>query len=159
MPSRLRLAPFLLLCLCLASCRSMHGGSANRTIEGPYTQVFVATSMFLLDRGFPLQTVDRANGRIVTGLRPGSRASTWERSVEKVTVRLRDRNGAVTVNLLLSFADQVSDPPPRTKRKEDDPQKIDVTSTLLSRTFDASVVYDDYLDAIQQRVDEMCDTP
>lgn len=137
----------------------MHLGSTARTVDGSYAQVFVATSMFLADRGFPLHTADRAHGRIVTGNRAATRSSAWFRTVEKVSVRIRDRDGTVSVRLLLAFTDQVSDPPRRLKRDGDDKRSDDVSRAMLSQTFDASVVYDDYLDAIQKRVDEMRDAP
>ena len=141
----------VLVALTLSGCASTHPGSADRTVAGTYVQVFEATRMVLEERGFPIRTLDREEGRIETGKRPDMMTAPYRR-VEQATVRLRRTDDAVTVNLLLAFDDQVSDPPPRIERDDDDDRADDVLRTAFSQAFDASVIYDDYLDAIEDTV-------
>jgi hypothetical protein len=149
LPSRLLL---LALSFSLAGCFSfLHPGSVDRSIDGSYDQVFQATLEVLEAQGFPLERVDREDGRIVTGRRP-IRMGTAGRRVEKVEAYIEEDDGAVDVRLLLGFSDQYSSPPPEVRDRDNDGRADDVVDAALSRSFSASAVYDDYLDAIEQRV-------
>lgn len=149
LPSR----PFLLaFSLGLAGCVSfLHPGSVDRSIDGSYDQVFQATLDVLDAQGFPLERVDRADGRIVTGRRPVQMGTTGRR-VETVHAYVETDDETVDVRLLLTFTDQVSEKPPRIHDRNGDGRADDVAAAALSRSVSASAVYDDYLDAIEERV-------
>jgi hypothetical protein len=143
-----------LLAVGLSGCFSLfHPGSVDRTIEGSYDQVFQATLETLEARGFPFETVDREEGKIITGRRP-ARMGTGGRRVEKVEAYVEDETGAADVRLYFVFADQASEQPPRV-RDEDGDGRADVASAAFSRSLSASSVYDDYLDAIEERVEAL----
>jgi hypothetical protein len=151
-PSRLLL---LALSFGFAGCFSfLHPGSVDRSIDGSYDQVFQATLEVLEAEGFPLERVDRENGHIVTGRRPAQR-STAGRRVEKVEAYVEDDDGTIAVRLLLGFSDQHSSPQPRVHDRDGDGRADDVATAALSRSLNASAVYDDYLDAIEERVEEL----
>lgn len=144
-------AALALFALSLPGCFSLfHPGSVGRTIEGSYDQVFQATLETLEAEGFSFQKVDRAAGRIVTDRRP-ARMGTGGRQVEKVEAYVEDEDAAA-VRLYFVFADQSSDPPPRVRDEDGDGRADDVASAAFSRSLSASAVYDDYLDAIEERV-------
>jgi hypothetical protein len=141
-----------LMALSLSGCFSLfHPGSVDRTIEGSYDQVFQATLETLEAQGFPFETVDREEGKIITGRRP-SRIGTTGRRVEKVEAYVEDENGAADVQLFFVFADQSSEQPPRVRDEDGDGRADDVAGAAFSRSLSASAVYDDYLDTIEERV-------
>ena len=151
------LSRLLLLALSFgfAGCLSfLHPGSVDRSIDGSYDQVFQATLEVLEAEGFPIERVDRENGRIVTGRRP-VQMGTAGRRVETVESYIEDDGGAVDVRLLLGFSDQYSSPQPRIRDREGDGRADDVATAALSRSLNASAVYDDYLDAIEERVQDL----
>jgi hypothetical protein len=150
----LRLLLLVALCGTTACLPFLHPGSADRRIDGTYTQVFEATRAVLEDRGFPLRTVNRETGTIVTGKRPVWLIETYRR-VEKAEARIREDGNGVDVSLLLSFVDQVSGPPPPPNDDGDDDHTDDVVSTAVDRSLSASAIYDEYLDAIEDRVADM----
>jgi hypothetical protein len=80
---------------------------------------------------------------------------TAGRRVEKVAAYLEDDGGAVDVRLLLGFSDQYSSPPPRVQDRDGDGRADDVAAAAVSRSVSASAVYDDYLDAIENRGQEL----
>jgi hypothetical protein len=152
LPSRVLV---LALSLGLAGCFSLlHPGSVARSIDGRYDPVFQATLEVLEAEGFPLERVDRADGRIVTGRRPAQMGTTGRR-VETVDAYIEEEDGEVDVRLLLTFADQSSNRSPPVRDRNGDGRADDVAAAALSRSFSASAVYDDYLDAIEQRVREL----
>lgn len=151
LPSRVFL---LVLFFGFVGCVSfLHPGSVERSIDGSYEQVFAATLKVLEAQGFSLERVDREDGRIVTGRRPVQMGTTGRR-VEKVDAYIEEDDGSVDLRLLLAFTDQVSEPPPRIQDRNNDGRADDVADEAVSRSVSASAVYDDYLDAIEQRVQE-----
>lgn len=132
----------------------LHPGSVDREMDGTYAQVFEATREELEERGFPLEVVDREDGTILTGNRPVWLIETHRR-VEKVEARVREDGGEVEVSLLLSFVDQVSGKPRRIRDDGDDERADDVASAVFDRALSASAIYDEYLDAIEDRVAKM----
>ena len=145
----------LALPLSLAGCVSfLHPGSVGRSMTGSYDQVFQATVEVLEAQGFPLERVDRENGRIVTGRRP-AQMKTAGRRVEKAEAYIEEDDGTVDVRLLLGFSDQYSSPPPEIPDRNGNGRADDVAATAISRSLDAGTVYDDYLDAIEQRVQDL----
>jgi hypothetical protein len=155
LPSRL----FLIVCFVgLTGCLSfLHPGSVDRSIDARYDQVFRATLEVLESEGFPLERVDRADGRIETGRRPAPMRTSGRR-VETVDAYIEEDGGTVTLRLLLAFTDQVSEAPPRIRDRNDDGRADDVAAEAVSRSVSASAVYDDYLDAIERRARELAGT-
>lgn len=152
LPSRLLL---LVLSFSLAGCLSfLHPGSVDRSIDGTYDQVFQATLEVLEAQGFPFKRVDRETGRIVTGRR-AVQVRTTGRRVEKAEAYIEEDDGTVDVRLLLGFSDQYSSPPPQIPDRNGDGRADDVANAAFSRSVSASAVYDDYLDAIEQRVHQL----
>ncbi|MFB6248258.1 MAG: hypothetical protein ABEL97_06790 [Salinibacter sp.] len=143
----------VVLVLALPGCFSfLHSGGIDRTIEAPYDEVVRATVAELRSRGFSLSEINREAGRIVTDRRtiPTTHSA---RPVETVEVHLeREGPEATDVRLYFTFRDQVSEAPRRPPNDGDDDQGDDVLSAAIDRSFDAGVVYDDYLDAIEARV-------
>jgi len=123
-------------------------------MDGSYDQGFQATLEVLEAEGFPIKRADRENGRIVTGRRPAQRGTAGRR-VETVEAYVEDDGGAVDVRLLLGFSDQYSSPPPQIQDRNGDGRTDDVAAAAISRSIDASAVYDDYLDAIEERVQDL----
>lgn len=136
----------------------LHPGSVDREVEGTYTQVFQATLEELEERGFPIKGVDRDEGTIVTGNRPVWLIETYRR-VEKAEAQIEEDDGEVEVSLLLSFVDQVSGKPLPVPDDGDDDRADDVLGAAFDRTLSASAIYDEYLDAIEDRVEEMRNSP
>jgi len=141
--------PAVLVLLLLAGCSHLHPWATDRDIEGTYDQVFQATVEMLEERQFPLTEVDRAGGRIVTGKRP-VRVIETHRRVEHVRARLEPEDGAVDVRLFLTFMDQSGTVRQRSPDRDD--EEADV---VMDKMFSSGVVYDDYLDAIEERVEAM----
>lgn len=150
-PSRLlSLALFLGFVGCVSF---LHPGSVERSVDGSYEQVFASTLEVLEAQGFSFERIDRENGRIVTDRRPTQMGTTGRR-VEKANAHIEADDGTADVRLLLTFTDQVSERPPRIRDRNDNGRADDVADAALSRSFSASAVYDDYLDAIEERVEE-----
>jgi len=155
----LRFAGFVGLALLTVACLPfLHPGSVDREIEGTYTQVFEATRQELEERGFPIRSLDRENGTIVTGKRPVWMIETHRR-VEKAEARIRDDGGEVEVSLLLTFIDQASGQPPPVPDDGDEERADDGVGAAVGRSLSASAIYDDYLDAIAGRVADMRTSP
>ncbi|MEF8796189.1 MAG: hypothetical protein V5A22_06965 [Salinivenus sp.] len=144
----------IVLGLVLPGCFSfLHSGGIDRTIEGPYDRVFRATVAELRARGFSMAEIDPEAGRIVTNRRTLPPAHT-ARPVETVEASL-EREGPETtdIRLYFTFVDQVSEAPSRPPDDGDDDRVDDVLSAAFHRSFDAGVVYDEYLDAIAERME------
>jgi hypothetical protein len=151
----LRFAGFVGLVLLTAACLPfLHPGSVDRKIDGTFTQVFEATRQELEERGFPIRSLDREDGTIVTGKRPVWMIETHRR-VEKAEARIRDEDGEGEVSLLLTFVDQASGQPPSVPDDGDEERADDVVDAAVGRSLSASAIYDDYLDAIADRVADM----
>jgi len=144
--------------LCSGCLPFLHPGSVDRSVDGSYDQVFQATLEVLERLAFPIRRVDRSEGRIVTGRRPVWVIEQYRR-VEKAEARIRDDGTHVQVSLLLSFVDQVSGRPPRVEEDGDDRRADDVANAVLARSLSASAIYDEYLDAIEDRVAELKTRP
>lgn len=128
-------------------------GGIDRSVDAPADRVFRAAVDVLRDRSFTLKEINRAQGRIVTHRRPVGPAGTGSpHPVEKATVRLQADGDQTDVRLFLQFVDQVSGPPRRVPDDGDDERTDDVARAVLDRSYDAAVVYDDYLDAIEEHV-------
>jgi len=154
-----RRAVFAVLIFLFAACLPfLHPGSADREIEGTYTQVFEATRQELEERGFPIRTLDREKGAIVTGQRPVWMIETHRR-VEKAEARIRDDDGEVKISLLLTFVDQASGTPPPVPDDGDEDRADDAVDAAVDRSLSASAIYDDYLDAIEDRVADLRTPP
>ena len=144
----------IVLALLLPGCFSfLHSGGIDRTIEGSYDRVFRATVAELRARGFALRENSREEGRIITHRRTLPPEASV-RPVETVEAHL-DREGpeATDVRLYFTFRDQVSERPRRPPDDGDDDRVDDVVSAVVDRSFDAGVVYDEYLDALADRVE------
>lgn len=139
----------LLLCslvVLLSGCASLHPWATDRDIEGSYDQVFQATLETLRARQFPIETADRDAGRIVTGPRP-VRVIEARRRVERVRARIEEEGAEVDVQLFLTFTDQsgtVQRRAPNRERAE--------AEAAAGRVLSSSAIYDEYLDAIEDRV-------
>lgn len=136
----------------LVGCSYLHPWATDRNIEGSYDQVFQATLEMLEARQFPIEEVNRTEGRIVTGKRP-VRVIEARRRVEKARARVESEEGGADVRLFLTFMDQTG----TVQRREPDRKSEEaeaVAETVLSR----SAIYDEYLDAIEKRVAEFRDT-
>ena len=131
----------------------------DRTVDAPPDRVFRATVTVLRDRGFSLEEVNRAKGRIVTARRPvqvvGTDPNRSPRLVEKARITLEPDGSQTDVRLFLQFVDQVSGPPRGVPDDGDDERADDVAHAALDRSYDAEVMYDDYLDAIEDRVRDL----
>jgi hypothetical protein len=130
-------------------CSHLHPWATDRDMEGSYDQVFRATLEVLEDKQFPINEVDRAEGRIVTGKRPVRVIEAYRR-VETVRARLDPEGGAVDVQLFLTFMDQsgtVRHRAPNRTNKE--------AEAVADKMLSSSTIYDDYLDAIEQRVRDL----
>jgi len=138
---------------CLLLPRS---GGIDRSIDAPVDRVLQAAVDVLQDWGFALEKIDRSAGLIVTERRPsGVGTNRSPRPVEKAEVRLEANGSQTTVHLSLQFVDQVSGPPRRVSDDGDDERTDDLARAVLDRSADADVVYDDYLDAIADRVRDL----
>lgn len=137
----------------LTGCLSLgSAGGVDRTIAGPYDAVFRATVTELRSRGFSLRERNREDGRIVTHRRTIPKEAT-SRPVETVEASL-EREGPERTDLRLYFLfrDQVSEAPRPVPDRENDGRADDVVSEALDRTYESTAVYDAYVRAIRQRV-------
>jgi hypothetical protein len=144
---------FLRRCLLLGSlvvlltgCGVLHPWATNRDIEGSYDQVFRATLETLRARQFPIETADRDAGRIVTGPRP-VRVIEARRRVERVRARIEGNGSEVDVQLFLTFTDQSG----TVQRRAPDGERAE-TEAAAGRVLSSSAIYDECLDAIEDRV-------
>lgn len=138
----------LALLLLFVGCSHLHPWATDRDIEGSYDQVFQATLEVLEERRFPIKEVDREEGRIVTGKRPVHVIEAYRR-VETARARIEPEDEEVGVQLFLTFLDQsgtVQQPPDR--RSEE-------AEAAMGKVLSSSAIYDDYLDAIEQRVPDL----
>ncbi len=133
----------------LAGCSHLHPWATDRDIEGSYDQVFRATLETLEARGFPIKEVNRDEGRIVTGKRP-VRVIEVRRRVEKVRARIEPDGGDVDVQLALTFMDQSE----TVQRRKPDTESEEAEA-VVDRALSSSAIYDEYLDAIENRVEEL----
>ena len=127
-------------------CSHLHPWATDRDIEGSYDQVFQATLEVLEDKQFPIKEVDREEGRIVMGKRPVRVIETYRR-VEKARARLESEEGEVDVQLFLTFMDQSG-----TVRRRAPDRESREAEAVAGRMLSSSAIYDDYLDAIEDRV-------
>jgi hypothetical protein len=146
---RLRCLSTLALLLLVVGCSHLHPWATDRDIEGSYDQVFRATLEVLEGRRFPIEEVDREEGRIVTGKRPVHVIETYRR-VEKAQARIEPEDGEADVQLFLTFMDQSGTVRRRAPNRENREAEA-VADKMLS----SSAIYDDYLDAIEQRVQDL----
>ena len=139
----------VLVLLLLTGCSHFHPWATDRDIEGTYDQVFQATLEVLQEKQFPIEEADREEGRIVTGKRPVRVIETYRR-VEKARARLESEEGEVDVQLFLTFMDQSG-----TVRRRAPDRENRETEAVAGRMLSSSTIYDDYLDAIEQRVQDL----
>lgn len=130
------------LLLVLTGCSHLHPWATDRDIEGTYDQVFQATLETLESRAFPLEEVNRDAGRIVTGKRPVDVIEA-RRRVEKVRAYIREEAEGAEVQLFLTFMDQSG--------------SVDRGEGRGTGALSSSAIYDEYLDAIEERVRELRD--
>ncbi len=148
MSSRIPVLCTLLLGGALTGCFSfLHPWATDRTVDGTYDQVFQATLETLEAREFPIEEVDREAGKIVTGKRPVSGVG-MSHPVETVRAYVeQEGEESVSVRLFLTFLD----PAPST-REPTAGSRGNRTQNEGAGVVNKSVVYDDYLDAIEERV-------
>jgi hypothetical protein len=139
----------LALVLLATGCSYLHPGATDWDIEGSYDQVFQATLETLEAREFPIEEVDRDEGRIVTGKRP-VRVIEVRRRVEKARAYIEPDGENADVRLVLTFMDQSGTVRPREPDKESEEAEAVVDKALSS-----SAIYDEYLDAIEGRVEDI----
>ena len=132
-------------------CSHLHPGATDRDIEGTYDQVFQATLETLEAKQFPIKEVSREEGRIVTGRRP-VRVIEARRRVEKARARIEPDGGEVDVRLFLTFMDQSG----TTQRRDLDRERKEADA-IADKVISSSAIYDDYLDAIEERVEDLRD--
>lgn len=140
---------FAAMMLLFGGCSHLHPGATDRDIEGTYDQVFQATLETLEAREFPVDEVDREEGRIVTGKRP-VRVIEVRRRVEKVRARIEPDGGEVDVRLFLIFMDQSG-----TVRQREPDRKSEEAEAVVDKALSSSAIYDEYLDAIEERVEDL----
>lgn len=134
-------------------------GGIDRSVDAPADRVFRAAVDVLRERGFTLKEIDRAQGRLVTDRRAvGPTGTEAARPVEQAKVRLEADGDQTDVRLFLQFVDQVSGPPRRVPDDGDDERADDVAHAVLDRSYDADVMYDQYLDTIADQVRDAQDT-
>jgi hypothetical protein len=132
----------------LTGCAHLHPWATDRDIEGTYDQVFQATLETLEAREFPLNEVDREEGRIATGKRPVWVIET-QRRVETARAHIEEENGETEVRLVLTMMDQSGSVEGR--RPED---RSEAAEAVVDKALSSSAIYDEYLDAIEERVEE-----
>lgn len=137
------------LMLLLAGCSHLHPGATDRDIEGSYDQVFQATLETFEAREFPVQKVNRDKGRIVTGKRP-VRVIEVRRRVEKARAYIESDGGDVDVRLVLTFMDQSG-----TVRQREPDEKSEEAEAVADKALSSSAIYDEYLDAIEERIEDL----
>lgn len=130
-------------------CSHLHPGATDRDIEGTYDQAFQATLETLEAKQFPIKEVSREEGRIVTGKRPVHVIET-RRRVETVRARIEPEDGEAEVRLYLTFMDQSG----TTQRREPDRERKKADA-VADKVLSSSAIYDDYLDAIEERVKDL----
>ena len=130
-------------------CSHLHPGATDRDIEGTYDQVFQATLETLEAKRFPMKEVNREEGRIVTEKRP-VRVIETHRRVETMRARITSENGETEVRLFLTFMDQSG----TTQRREPDRDRKKADA-VADKVLSSSAIYDDYLDAIEERVEDL----
>lgn len=137
----------------------LQSGGIDREVEGSADEVFQATLEELRAREFPIKRADRDEGRIVTGRRP-LRGEPSPRPVETVNARIEQASESKTeLHLFFAFVDQVSGPPRPVPDDGDDERADDVVEAALSRSYDASAVYDEYFRSIRARIRETESSP
>ncbi|MFB6279719.1 MAG: hypothetical protein ABEK75_09450 [Salinibacter sp.] len=145
----LRSVAGLFLLLVLAGCSHLHPWATDRDIEGTYHQVFQATLETLEAREFPIKKMDREEGRIVTGKRP-VRAIEPYRRVETVRAYVEEGRGSAEVRLVLTLMDQSG-----TVQRQSSKDERTLAETAADNALSSSAIYDEYLDAIQERVEDL----
>lgn len=146
----LRRCSLAVILLVLTGCSHLHPWATDRDIEGSYDQVFQATLETFETWKFPIEEADRNDGRIVTGRRPVRVMEAGHR-VEKAQARIRlNGHGEVEVQLFLTFMGQ-SGTVRRSKPDGEGERSRSTTSSAVGR----SLAYDDYLDAIEERVRDL----
>jgi hypothetical protein len=115
-------------------------------VDGTYDQVFQATLETLEARDFPIQEVDREAGKIVTDKRPVSGVGV-NRPVETVRTYVEREGEAASVRLFLTFLE-----PGPTRQGGGVRQNGRRARNAGGEAFSKSMIYDDYLDAIENRV-------
>jgi len=135
--------------LLLAGCVHLHPGATEREVDGSYDHAVRATLEMLEARPFPIETIDREEGRIVTGKRP-VRVIETRRRVEKVRARIQKDDGEVSVRLFLTFMDQSG-----TVQQPASDREREKAETAADKVFSSSAIYEEYLDAIARRVEEL----
>lgn len=144
-----RIVELLLVALVVSGCSLLHPWATDRTLDGSYDQVFQATLETLEARGFPIERVNREKGRIETGKRPVDAMDPY-RPVETVRAYVeREEKGKVSVRLFMTF---LRPPPTNGSTSPRDGERHSTTG--IGEAIDKSTVYDDYLDAIADRVQE-----
>jgi len=135
----------------LAGCPHLHPWATDRDIEGTYDQVFQATLKTLEVREFPIDEVNRDDGRIVTGKRP-----VWvieaHRRVESARADIREEEGETEVRLVLTLMDRSG-----TVQRGQPKDRSEAAEAVVGRVLSSSAIYDEYLDAIEERVEDVRD--
>lgn len=133
----------------LTGCAHLHPWATDRDIEGTYDQVFQATLETLEAREFPIDEVDRDEGRVVTGRRPVRVIETQCR-VEKARAHIQEENGEAEVHLVLTLMDQSG-----TVKQRRPKDRSEATEAVVDKALRSSAIYDEYLDSIEERVEEL----
>lgn len=133
----------------LTGCAALHPWATDRSIEGSYDHVFQATLDILEEKQFPITEVDREEGRIVTGKRTVHLIEAYRR-VEKVQARIEPEDEETDVTLFLTLMDQSG-----TVQRRVSNRRKEKAEAVADRMFSTSAIYDDYLDAIEQRVNDL----
>lgn len=129
----------------------LHPWATDRTLDGTDDQVFQATLETLKARGFPIERVDREQGEIETGKRPVDAMDPY-RPVETVRAYVeRKGEGEASVRLFLTFLEPRLGPSLGPSRGNMERQ----SSSVVGEAVGKSAVYDDYLDAIADRVRDL----
>lgn len=147
----------IVMVLTLAGCASLQMGNETRSIDAPADAGFEAAAHTLRAAGFEIKTADPDKGWIETERLGVHEAKTpWARDAEQVRVRVEALgSNRARIRLFIAFADDVSDSPrkSRPRRKKQGPV-YERDQTPMGRFFDSSAVYDDVLDAIEQRAEQ-----
>lgn len=138
----------LLGMLLLAGCAHLHPWATDRDIEGTYDQVFRATLETLEAREFPIDEVDREEGHIVTRKRPVRVIETYRR-VETARAHIQEEDGATEIRLVLTMMDQSGSVGQRQPKARNEAPKA-----VADKALSSSTIYDEYLDAIEERAEE-----
>jgi hypothetical protein len=145
--SRVPILSVLLIAVAVPGCFSfLHPWATGRAVDGTYDQVFQATLETLEARDFPIKEVDREAGKIVTGKRPVSGVG-GNRPVETVRAYVEREEDAVSVRLFLTFLDSGG-----ASRGVSGTRSGRRTQDAGGGALNKSIIYDDYLDAVEERV-------